>query len=177
MRSICLVILVLLLTGTSFARNAYWKDDTTIWSDTIARSPRKSRAYNELGLGLIARGEYEQAYALLVRSLQLDPYQGPIYINLGLAFEHLNRVEDAIRTYEKAAWVQPNDPTAYYNLGVLHYSTLNDRDRALGYFLKARDLDPLEPDAHQYLSFIYEARGDHIRARQERTLYEQLRHR
>jgi len=71
---------------------------------------------------------------------------------------------------------QPDDPTAYYNLGVLTYTTLKDRNKALGYFLRARDLGPLEPDVHQYLGLIYAERGNFDLSRNEMALYDRLRH-
>jgi len=177
MRAACSLLTVLLLLSVSIARNAVWQDERGIWNDTIAKSPRKFRAYNELALGLIAAGDYEPAYVLLVRSLQINPYQQQVYINLGLAFEHLGRLPDAVRMYEQAIRLQPGDPTAFYNLGVLYYNDFRERDRALAFFLQARDRDPFEPDVHQYLALIYEERGDTALALQERALHEQLRHR
>ena len=170
------VMIILLLTSVSIVRNDLWRDDGTIWGDTIAKSPQKSRAYNELGLHLLSAGKYLQAYGVLSRSLERDPYQGQIYINIGLALEHLGRPDEAIRTYEKAIWLLPGDPTAHYNLGVIHFTVRKDLDTAIRYFLAARDLDPLEPDVHQYLSLIYNAQGDRERADREMALYERLRH-
>lgn len=56
---------------------------------------------------------------------------------MGLAYERKNQIEKAIAAYERAIFVEPNDPTAYYNLGGVYYKTLKDRDKALKYYLKA----------------------------------------
>lgn len=168
--------LVALLVVISFSRNALWSDEGLLWSDTIGKSPRKSRAFNELGLHLLATGEHQTAYRLLVRSLELNPYQAEVVINLGLALERLGKVPDAIKAYERATWLTPSEPTAFYNLGVIHYNVLKDRDKALGYFLRARDLDPREPDVHAFLSRIYAEKGDHAQAREELSLYQRLKH-
>lgn len=177
MRFAVSLLIILLLFSFSIARNSLWRNDTRIWSDSIAKSPGKYRSYNELALDLIATGNHEQAYKLLLRSLKLNPYQEQVYINLGLALEHLGRHQEAARMYEQSIWLQPSDPTAYYNLGVLHYRTYGNLTRALEYFLQARDLDPLEPDAHEYLTIIYDALGKPDLAQQERILHEQLKHR
>ena len=52
-RSIELVILIsLVLIYGSFAyqRNFIWKDEVSLWSDVIKKSPYKARAYNEFGM-------------------------------------------------------------------------------------------------------------------------------
>ena len=164
------------LVAVSFSRNEIWHDEGRTWEDIIEKSPRKARAYNELGLHLLDSGDPAGALKVLSRSLELNPYQPQVYINLGLAFEKTNQIERAINTYKRAISYQPDDPTAYYNLGVLNYTTLKDRNNALGYLLRARDLNPLEPDVHQYLGFIYADQGNIELYRQEMALYERLKH-
>jgi tetratricopeptide (TPR) repeat protein len=170
-----LLALLAVLLAVSIARNAVWHDDGDIWEDTIRKSPRKARAYNELGLHILAIGNYEKALALFGSSLMIDPYQPAVYINLGLAFEKLDQIDNAIRTYEQAISNQPSEPAAYYNLGILYYNVRGDRKKALAYLLRARDLDPREPDVHQYLGRIYYETGDITRSREENALYQQLK--
>jgi len=169
-------ILIALLLAVTVARNAVWADDGCLWNDIIEKSPRKARAYNEYGLHVLDTGDFGQALILLGKSLELNRYQPQIYVNLGLAYERTDQIEKAITAYERAIFSQPDDATAYYNLGVLYYLRLKDRDRALGYFLKARDLGPLEPDVHQFLGSIYREQGDTSRSAEELALYERLRH-
>ena len=164
------------LVAVTFARNEVWRNEGRTWEDIIQKSPRKARAYNELGLHLLDIGDHAGALRVLGRSLELNPYQPQIYINLGLAFEKTTQVDKAINSYERAISYQPDDPTAYYNLGVLTYTTLKDRNKALGYFLRARDLNPLEPDVHQYLGQIYAETGNAALYRKEMALYDRLRH-
>ena len=176
MKNYLALALLAALVAVTFARNQVWHDEGRTWEDIIQKSPRKARAYNELGLHLLDIGDHAGALRVLGSSLALNPYQPQIYINLGLAFEKTNQVERAINSYERALSYQPDDPTAYYNLGVLTYTTLKDRNKALGYFLRARDLNPLEPDVHQYLGLIYAEQGNMALYRQEMALYDRLRH-
>ena len=169
-------VMLLALLATGIARNAQWHDDGTIWGDSLTKSPGKARGYNEIGLHLLDQGMYQEAYRILSRSVQLDPYQPAVYVNLGLAYERLGQPENARATYERAISYNPYDPNSFYNLGVLHYTTFKDPDKAFGYFLQARDLNPLEPDVHQFLGQIYAERGDHARAAEEWRLYGQLKH-
>jgi len=164
------------LIAFTCARNEVWVDEGRTWEDIIQKSPRKARAYNELGLHLLDTRDNAGALRVLGRSLELNPYQPQVYINLGLAFERTNQIEKAVNAYERAMSYQPDDPTAYYNLGVLTYTTLKDRNKALGYLLRARDLNPLEPDVHQYLGLIYAEQGKTDLSRQEMAMYERMRH-
>jgi tetratricopeptide (TPR) repeat protein len=168
-------LIAVLLAGT-IARNAVWADDGWLWNDIIEKSPRKARAYNEYGLHVLETGDFDRALRLLGRSLELDRYQPQIYVNVGLAYERKNQIEKAIAAYERAIFVEPNDPTPYYNLGGVYYKTLKDRDKALKYYLKARDLNPMEPDVHQFLATIYREQGNLSQSAQEMSLYEGLRH-
>ncbi len=170
-----LILLIPLLIVLTLSRNDRWQSDGSLWEDIIEKSPNKARAFNEFGLHLLAAGDPKKALSLLSRSLQLDPYQPQIYINLGLVFERLGQVKNALAAYDRAIYSRPDDPAAYYNLGVLYYRTLKDRDKALRYFLKARDLDPQEPDVHQYLAQIYAGMGRPELSRQEQALYEHLK--
>jgi tetratricopeptide (TPR) repeat protein len=174
MRFMFSMVILLALTAASSARNALWQSDATIWGPTLETFPRKARGYNEVGLYLLEQGKYDDAYLFLRRSLELDPYQ-PIWNNLGQAYEGLGQIDQAIKTFERAIWSTPNDATAYYNLGKLYLNRLRDRDKAMGYLLKARDLNPLEPDIHYQLSLAYSEIGDLGKAREELERYDYLK--
>ncbi len=175
MRTYPAVALVLLLTAVSLARNALWQDDATIWTPTLNVFPNKARGYNEVGVHFLNEGKFEEAYGFLRRSLELNPYQQPIWNNLGQVYEGLGRIDMAIQTYERAIGNAPDDPTPYYNLGLLYFNRLGNKDKAMPYLFRARDLNPLEPDIHYQLSRVYAANGDPVRAREELDRYTYLK--
>ncbi len=174
MRQLLAIALLAVLAAVSLDRNALWRDDGLLWTDSLRKSPGKARGYNEYGLHLLAAGRHLDAYRVLSRSLELNAYQYEVVINLGIALERLGQVREAISAYERAQWISPGDPTAYYNLGVFHYKTLRDHDTALSYFLRARELDPREPDVHEFLWRIYAERGEHDAAEEERSRHLRL---
>ena len=175
MRTAAGVILLVVLTAMSLARNTLWMDDGMLWLDTIQKSPHKARGYNELGLYAIKVHDYQLALSAFNRSLQLDPYMPHAYVNIGLAYEGLNRVDLAILAYQRAISLAPEDPIPYYNLGQVYYKTMKDHQKALGFFLKARDLNPLEPDVHQLLGYVYRDMGMDARSMAEFRLYNKLK--
>lgn len=163
----CIGILVLAYAIGTVERNSLWDNDLTLWNDALGKSPKKIRGLNELGIYFLDRKEYEKAADVLSRSIARDKYQPRNYTNLGIAYENLNRPDLAAQAYTFAITYEPNDPTAYYNLGIFYYKQMHELDKAFDLLIKARDLDPMEPDVHLFLSYIYRERGDIPRSEDE----------
>ncbi|HQJ08082.1 MAG TPA: tetratricopeptide repeat protein, partial [Deltaproteobacteria bacterium] len=64
-----------------------------------------------------------------------------VYNSLGILYRRQNRVEDAIRLYEKAIKINPNDENVHFNLGRA-YLELKDAQTAKKCFLKALKINP-----------------------------------
>ena len=168
------LLLAVLLMG-SFARNATWRNDGTLWLDAATKSPNKPRGFNEIGLFYNDRHEYQKAFEPLQRSLQLNPYQPTVYINLGLAYEGVGLLDKAMEAYERVIFMEPGDPTAYYDLALIYYNVKDDRAKALALLLQARDRNPFEPDVHNYLAKIYQDMGLRDLAQDELGKYTRLK--
>lgn len=119
--------------------------------------------------------DYALAINAFTKALQLHPYLLNTYINIGLAYEGLHQTDRAILSYQKAIMVAPDDPTAYYNMGLLYYTVRNDRDKAMELLMKARDLNPREPDVHHYLGLLYRDMGKGDQALEEFQKYNELK--
>ncbi|MBN1826817.1 MAG: tetratricopeptide repeat protein [Candidatus Eisenbacteria bacterium] len=68
-----LFALAVLLAGLTAARNRVWRDDVTLWTDCVRKAPDKSRAWANLGYGLIDAGDREGAIRALRRSIDREP--------------------------------------------------------------------------------------------------------
>jgi tetratricopeptide (TPR) repeat protein len=71
--------------------------------------------------------------------------------NLGLAYSRENRPEDALREYEAALRLKPNDPSIRNNLGNV-YNHMGRTDDAIHEYQTAIRLNPNHPDAHYNLA-------------------------
>jgi tetratricopeptide (TPR) repeat protein len=58
-------VAIAVLAFTAWERNGVWRDDETLWKNTIDVSPRAWKAYHNLGSHYFAREEYERAFRLL----------------------------------------------------------------------------------------------------------------
>jgi predicted O-linked N-acetylglucosamine transferase (SPINDLY family) len=71
---------------------------------------------HKLAETLIGQGQFDAAIPLLLAALRQNPGLPEAWSDLGLAYEHLNRADEAIVYYTKALQVQPNFAIAQYNL-------------------------------------------------------------
>jgi len=91
------VVLGLLVAGAlasaTIRRNVLWSDPVLLWSDAVAKSPRKARAQNNLGYSLYLRGDYDAAIDRFRLALALDPEVPYAPDNLRHAWEARNRAK------------------------------------------------------------------------------------
>ena len=73
---------------------------------------------------------------------------------LGLAYRRENRIDDAIKMYDKAVALAPNEARYQLALGVA-WRRKDDPDKAIPYYKRATELDPGNADAWFDLGFMY----------------------
>ncbi len=66
-------IILILYTIVSYNRNHIWKDDFTLWSDAVMKSPNKARPNYELGRAYSDYNDFDSAYHYMKRATELDP--------------------------------------------------------------------------------------------------------
>ena len=105
--------LVVALGLGSYERNKAWRDELTLWSDVVAKSPGDFRAHSNLGKAFRGVGKLDEAAAHLNRSIELDGNFFPPRWNLaGVAMDRGNRLE-AIEHLRGALAVDAWDARAY----------------------------------------------------------------
>ncbi len=108
----------------------------------IARLPDNPIALNYLGYSLIDRNEQtERAFALLQRAVQLRPDDGSIIDSYGWALLLRGDVAGALAKLERAAELEPADPTVNHHLGDV-YARLGRHDEARWQWTRALSLNP-----------------------------------
>jgi serine/threonine protein kinase/Flp pilus assembly protein TadD len=109
----------------------------------IARRPRISPLFNNLGIALAATGARDEAIASYRKAIALDPKDsGAPYFNLGNALMDAGARDEAIAAFRKSIEVEPaRAGGAYLNLG----NALKDagaRDEAIAAFRKSIEVEP-----------------------------------
>jgi len=100
-------------------RNYVWKNDFTVWSDTVKKSPDSSQAYNNLGIAFEDRGQLDQAIICFRKALRLNPYNARAHNNLGNLFYKKGLLDDALSEYGIALALDPGYRDARDNLSVV----------------------------------------------------------
>lgn len=114
-----LIVFLVLATGAgvlTVRRNLDYRDDLTLWLDTVAKHPVNSRALAGVATAYFNRGNLIEARRFYEESLRLDPASAAKQYNLGLALGALGDVDGAIRYYREAIRLVPQYGAAHGNL-------------------------------------------------------------
>src|SRR2546422_1287419 len=122
----CLVLTVLMVA--TVLRNQVWSDEVRLFSDVVAKSPHKLRAYENLVFAYMKRGQEEQAISVAKLGLENTPEDrislldtiGNLYLRLGKkqdAIEYFKKSNDeAVRLGAASTFLA----TSFNNLGVAY---------------------------------------------------------
>ncbi len=116
--------------AVSHMRLGAYDDALADLDEAVELMPDYAEAYANRGRVLIDRERFEEAIEVLDKAVELDPELAVAYGNRGLAYESLGDDKSAIADYTKAVEIS-KDPQAFFNRGMLKYST--------GYFDDAYD--------------------------------------
>ncbi len=134
------IILSLIVAFNSFLtcqRNKIWRDDLTLWNDTVHRSPHKARAYGNRGMEYFKEGALAKAMADLNKAIEINPNYVKAYNNRGLVYFKQGDLDQAIADYSKAIEIDPRLAEAYSNRGLAYYDqgkftqAIADDDKAI----------------------------------------------
>jgi protein O-mannosyl-transferase len=82
------LVLVLLLCLSTYQRNLLYRDEVSLWSDTVRKSPNKARPHNNLGHAYAMEGDWDRAIEEFRIAARLDPDYAPARKNLRDAYLH-----------------------------------------------------------------------------------------
>ena len=111
------VTLTLIYSVAAIDRNAVWRDDLTLWTDTVKKSPDSFIAVNNLGEAYAKRGRIDEAIELYKAAAGMSHGAAVSNINLGIAYYNLGRYDDSIDSYLAALKMNPRFISARLNLG------------------------------------------------------------
>ena len=101
----------------------------------------------------VSKEEDDYAEQVLQEILEISPDTINVYNSLGVIFRKKGDPVAALKNYQKALKVHPNEPYIYYNIGRIHIE-LNRREESKTFFQKALQIDPAFKEARDVLSAI-----------------------
>jgi tetratricopeptide (TPR) repeat protein len=151
----------LLFVSYSFGtieRNKIFKNDLTLWSDAVKKSPDKIRPKINLIAAYHSHGLYDQAISMSLDVLKREPQNYEIYTKLGVSYIFMGEYEKAIENLRRSIEIKKDNPKAFNNLGVV-YSEKKDFDQAIAEFKQAISLQPNYAEAYNNLAKALAMKG------------------
>jgi len=97
----CLVLTVLIVA--TILRNEVWNDEVRLFSDAVAKSPHKLRAYANLVFAYMKRGQEQQAISVAKLGIENVPEQRVSFLDtIGNLYLRLGKASDAIESFERS---------------------------------------------------------------------------
>jgi len=109
----------------TYQRNKIWKDEFSLWDDTIKKSPHKARAYNNRGLEYYGQGRLTEAISDFSKAIEINPNSAAAYNNRGVLYEIKGNKTQAISDFNKAIELNPGYAGARRNLDGLRHAINN----------------------------------------------------
>jgi tetratricopeptide (TPR) repeat protein len=160
-----LVAVVVVLSGTAYARNNVWRSEISLWGDVVRKSPENARGHNNLGNKYISEGKVDKAIQHYLLALEARPWIRPslrdyteIHYNIANAYRDSGLLDKAIEHYKESLRIDFNNLDAYNNLGMVYFSK-GLTEKAITYYQAAIELDPDYAEAHFNLAEAYWAKG------------------
>ncbi|MBZ0165733.1 MAG: tetratricopeptide repeat protein [Candidatus Omnitrophica bacterium] len=100
--ALVMAIIVGALTTLTYQRNAVWQTDVSLWQDIIAKAPHKLRAYNNLGMAMLEKGDARQSLIYFDLAIAQNPGAGRVYNNRGMAYLVLGDEDKALADFNRA---------------------------------------------------------------------------
>lgn len=150
----------LALGSATFTRNGVWRDEETLWTDVVSKTPGRARGYVWLAGVRAQRGDLPSAIALLERATRLPTAYEPALANLGSYYAQVGRYADAEGAFRRALTL-PGAKLAspQTGLGMLLLAR-GEPDAACGHFLAAVALNAVPRLARVNAAVCRQRSGD-----------------
>ncbi len=138
---VILLVIAAINTALTYERNKVWKNEYTLWSDCLAKSPGKARVNNEIGTACAERGQYEKAISFLDKAISLNPNYAEPYYNRGTVYGRLGQYQRTVDDCSEALRLKPDYVNAYNNRGNA-YAALGAYQKAIEDYSSAIHMMP-----------------------------------
>lgn len=119
---IIVIPLILMYSLGTVNRNTVWRDEYSLWSDTVRKSPDSPLPHGALGKALLDKGRIDDAINEFQISLSLKESSAEGHVNLGVAYLSKGLINQAITEFKRALVITPEYPLANFNLGVAYFN-------------------------------------------------------
>jgi tetratricopeptide (TPR) repeat protein len=105
------------------------------------------------------RRPYDLTIQAYLKTLELSPDWAEAWVGLADARQGKGQFDDAVRDYQKALQLEPNNARVHYGMGKIYYNEKQLYHEAVAEYQKAIALEPAFLEAHLSLAELYEEKG------------------
>jgi len=156
---VALTMIITCYSVMTYQRNKVWKDEVVLWSDSVRKSPHKTRPYNNRGLAYFNQGNLAQALSDYNKVIEINPYYADAYNNRGLVYDHQGNLTQALSDYNKAIEINSNYADAYNNRGIF-YARHGNFTQAMPDFTRAIEINSNYAGAYNNRGLAYFNQGN-----------------
>jgi len=172
--SILIVLIMVLFTIKTISRNMEWKDEYTLFSCDVERSPNSAHMRLYWGTAIRDKAKEEndpqlykdgigKALEEFKKAAEIYPSYPDAWQQMGLAYYRLGENERSMESYQKALSLNPREPTTYANMGIIFFQK-GDFRKAIELYQQAIQLDPNYADAYFNLGSSFGMIGEFTKA-------------
>ena len=160
--AVAALVIVIAFCAVTHRQLAYWHDDFSLWSHTLAVTHRNFVAEDNFGNALVKAGKYYEGIAHFRAAAEIEPGDPVSEVNLGIYAQQHGDLDQAVARYQYALQLA-TDPevraAAYANLGGVYF-TLHDYSRARENFESALRLKSTSPFIFLHMGLISQKSDD-----------------
>lgn len=154
-----ILLITLFYISVTIRTNSEWKDNFTLLSANLEKSPLGTRTHYAIALYYRNQYDYETAEKYALRAIELASGNYNAYENLGTISAYQENYDDAIKYYNKAIELNPKFYLAHDNLGLV-YSYIGDFNESILYLKKTIEINPKLSKAYNDLGTVYGQMGE-----------------
>lgn len=147
------IAIAVLFIGHAVQRNAVWKNEFTLWSDAVEKSPEAAIPHYNLGHYYAEAGQTGKAIEEFAKTIEKDGSFEAAHYNLGVLYEKSGDLDRAIAHFERSSKLSPGQAQTHMNIGKAYYKK-EAYEKAAMEFIKALSLDPGLEEARSYIRLI-----------------------
>jgi tetratricopeptide (TPR) repeat protein len=138
-----LCIVALIFGVLTVKRNQIYISRTSLWKDTVSKSPDKTRPLLSLGHAYLSIKRYDEAIKCYKKSFNLDPTSVNSYLSLGRIYKIMGQPMKAIEIYEQYLETNPPDAELLTDLSVSYaeQGMLNEAINSIQQVVDAKSQD------------------------------------
>jgi arylsulfatase A-like enzyme/tetratricopeptide (TPR) repeat protein len=144
-------------------RTAHFKEASAVLKKMLETTPRNVSALNVLALCEQRLGHRDAALQLYLKSLEVEPDQARVHLQLASIMNEQRRTDDALAQAKEAVRLSPSFVEALVMLGVIELRRGN-KEQADAYYRQALRADPKFPRALHVYADMYFRQGDYKNA-------------